>query len=74
MLRRNRQEYNLKLAKKIESSASILLAQTAYSTYSRSRRVCLVSSSSSSKRCSEYIYQGRSNYNAVVLIMPLITK
>ncbi len=59
---------------KIESSSLIIPAYTAYSAYSRSRRICLVSLSSSSKRCSEYVCQGYGNYDAVVPTMPLITK
>ncbi len=74
MLRGNRQQYNLKLAEKIESLALILLATTACSSCSRARRTCLVSSSSASKRCSEYVCQGRSNCDTVALTMPLVAK
>ncbi len=74
MLRGNRQQYNLKLAKKIESLDLILPAATACSSCSRARRTCLVSLSSTLKRCSEYVCQGRSNYDVVAPTMPLITK
>ncbi len=58
----------------MESSSSILPAQTACGACSRSRRTCLVSSSSSSKRCSECVRQGRSHCDAVVPTMPSIAE